>query len=113
MRVAEAAAKRKEEREARKAAKIAARLEAEAVARAEAEAKVLADPWTQEQQFAFEGALLDFTVNCKFEKAERWARISERVDGKNRNQCLARYKFLKEYVKKQKKIANTPTDSLF
>ena len=103
--LAAAVAKRKEEREARKRAKAIARMEAEAKARAEAEIRVMADPWTQEQQCYFEDALLEYTIHCKLDKAERWSRIALRVPGKTRNQCLDRYRFLKEFVLKQKKIA--------
>jgi ATP-binding cassette subfamily F protein 2 len=103
--VAEAVAKRKEEREARKRARAQARVEAEAAARHAAEQRILADPWTQEQQESFETALLEFTAHCKLDKAERWARIAEAVPGKTRNQCLDRYKFLKDYVRQKKKLA--------
>ena len=73
--------------------------EAEAAA---AERQVLADPWTQEQQVAFETALLDYPFFV--EKNERWMKIADRVQGKTRNQCIMRYKFLKEYVEKRKKL---------
>ena len=65
------------------------------------ETAVMADVWTQEQQVAFEDALLEFTPLV--EKHERWSCIANRVVGKNKNQCIMRYKFLKEYVALKKK----------
>lgn len=56
------------------------------------------DEWTQEQQEAFEEALLTYT--SAMEKKERWTRIAESVGGgKSRQQCLARYRYLKALVK--------------
>lgn len=63
---------------------------------------MLADPWTQEQQVSFETALLDYP--SWLEKSERWTNIAESVDGKSRNQCMARYKFLKEFVSKKRAL---------
>ncbi len=103
-RLAEAAAKRKEERDMKKRAKIAARLAAEAAAKELAEIRVRADPWTQEQQVSFENALLELTINSKLDKSARWSRIAEIVGDKTRNQCIARYRFLKEFVLAQNKL---------
>lgn len=64
------------------------------------EEKVLADPWTQDEQIAFENALLSYTP--MLEKHERWSLIAAQVPGKSCNQCIFRYKFLKEYVALQK-----------
>lgn len=100
-RVAEVLARRREEKEARRKAKEDARL-AEEVARKEAaERAVLADPWTQEQQDAFEEALLTFTT--ALDKIERWSSVAGCVDGKSRNQCMARYQFLKAFIIREKK----------
>jgi ATP-binding cassette subfamily F protein 2 len=96
--------KRKEEKEARKRERKAEQAAAEAKARAEAEARVMSDPWTQEQQLAFEQALLEFTMYCKLDKAERWCNIADKVEGKSRNQCIERYRYLKEYVRKAKTL---------
>jgi hypothetical protein len=63
---------------------------------------VLADPWSQEQQVAFETALLEFTSSM--DKLERWTKIAKAVGDKSKNQCLARYKYLKEYVVQKKDI---------
>jgi hypothetical protein len=60
------------------------------------EIAITEDEWTQDQQVAFELALLDFPSSV--EKHERWMKISERVKGKDKQQCLARYRFLKEYI---------------
>ena len=39
------------------------------------------------------------------DKAERWRRIAEAVPGnKSMNQCLARYRFLKEFVVTKLKV---------
>ena len=95
--------KRREEREAKRQAKLDAIRRAEEEAAAEAERQVLNDPWTQDQQLAFETALLQFPYFM--EKAERWASVADAVVGKSKNQCMARYKFLKDYVAKRKATA--------
>lgn len=64
------------------------------------EMAVTSDIWTQEQQHAFETALLQFPSSV--EKNERWNNIAANVEGKSRQQCLARYKFLKAWVGAQK-----------
>jgi len=94
---------RKAEKAARKAAREEARRLEQEAARKEAEERVLADPWTQEQQLLFEKALLECTPDMQ--KLERWTKIAFLVGNKTKNQCMARYKYLKEYVVKQKKIA--------
>jgi hypothetical protein len=93
---------RKAEKAARKAAREEARRLEQEAARKEAEERVLADPWTQDQQLLFEKALLECTPDMQ--KLERWTKISFLV-GKTKNQCMARYKYLKDYIVKQKKIA--------
>jgi len=105
-RIAEILAKRREEKEARRLAKQEARAKEEAARQAAAEAAVLADPWTQQQQDAFENALLTYTN--ALEKQERWTSIANEVEGKGRNQCMARYKFLKNFVAVSKKAAAAP-----
>lgn len=101
LRVEEALAKRREEKEARRRAREETRAAEEAARKQAAEAAVLADPWTQDQQNAFEEALLTFT--SALEKAERWHQVAGRVDGKSRNQCMARYRFLKDFILKEKR----------
>ena len=106
--LAEAIRVRREEKEARKKARAEVRAAEVAAAKAAAEARVMADPWTQDQQIAFETALLTFTSFV--EKNERWTKIAAAVpvaaDGekKSKNQCLARYRFLKEYVAQRLKM---------
>ena len=100
-RVQEALAKRRAEKEERRRLREEARLAEELARKEAAERAVLADPWTQEQQDAFEVALLTYT--SIMEKAERWFNVSAAVEGKSRNQCMARYKFLKEFIRKEKR----------
>ncbi len=92
------------EEEARKLAAKTARKREKAFQRFKAEQErkklfelaVLEDEWTQDQQNCFENALLEYPASV--EKHERWQQISQRVNGKNKQQCLARYRFLKEYI---------------
>jgi len=100
--VAEALAKKKAEKEARRQVKLAARELERQAAKAAAEAAVRADPWSQDQQIRFEMALLEFT--SMMDKHERWSKIAAEVKGKSMNQCLARYKFLKDFVREKKKL---------
>jgi energy-coupling factor transporter ATP-binding protein EcfA2 len=106
--VAEALQKRREEKEERKRQRVLVRIAEAAEAKAEAEARVLADPWTQEQQVAFETALLTYTNHL--EKADRWTKIASEVADKTRNQCMARYRFLKEFVTSKLKFELTPIE---
>ncbi len=62
------------------------------------------DEWSQEQQQALEVALLEH--NWYVDRTERWTAIAKSIPtvlgadgeavGKTRNQCLRRYKYLKE-----------------
>ncbi len=103
--MAAAIAKHRADREARRQAKIEARAAAQEAARLAAEKVVLADPWTQAQQVRFESALLEFT--CTMDKLERWTKIAAAVGEKNKNQCIQRYKYLKDYVVQKKEIEAT------
>ena len=94
---------RLQEKMERRAAREARRMEDERRAAEAAEAKARADPWTQEQQDRFEKALLEFTL--AYEKEERWRQVAAAVGDKNRNQCMARYKFIKDLLRQQKLIA--------
>ena len=64
--------------------------------------------WTQAQQTAFEAALLEYGPELGMEKGERWTAVAAAVqkecpvaepDIKTRNQCLARYSYLKRRVR--------------
>ena len=98
-------AQRKAEREERKRQRAAAKAAAQEEARKAAEAMVLGDVWTQEQQNAFELALLTYTSSM--EKNERWTKVAVAVGNKTKNQCLMRYRYLKEYVIKMISIEKT------
>lgn len=84
----------------RKQQKKARRLAEEKLQQQLFEYAVLSDMWTQEQQTALKAALLQFPSSM--EKAERWTKVAEQVEGKTKQQCLAWYKYLKDYVAKQK-----------
>ena len=61
-----------------------------------------ADPedggWSQEQQKLLEAALSQFPKGTN----ERWERIAGKVEGKSKEQCMMRFKFLAEQIKKKK-----------
>jgi hypothetical protein len=101
----EAKAQRKREREASKRKKEAERradmLERKRLWMEEASR----DEWSQEQQGALENALLTapmlLTVAgdaMRKEKEKKWNYVSRAVEGKNRNQCMARYRLLAQLV---------------
>ena len=92
----EAERQRKELRAARKREKAFQKFVAEQERKKQFEQAIIEDEWTQAQQTAFELALLDNPASV--EKHERWTKISQAVEGKNKQQCLARYKFLKEFI---------------
>ena len=56
------------------------------------------DNWSQDQQKSLEAALSQFSKGT----SERWDRIAGKVDGKNKEQCMLRFKFLAEQIKKKK-----------
>lgn len=63
------------------------------------------DVWTQEQQTAFEEALLSAPIGNNFagsgvesDRVNRWLYISSKVPEKTPNQCLLRYKLLVQVV---------------
>jgi hypothetical protein len=64
---------------------------------------VFQDVWTQEQQVALENALLTHT--CATPKFDRWTNVAAEVPGKTKQQCLARYKYLKQVIRN--KIENS------
>lgn len=57
---------------------------------------VIQDLWTQEQQEMFEEALLKFTADIP--KHDRWTSVAANVPGKSKQQCIARYKYIKQLV---------------
>ena len=56
------------------------------------------DVWSQEQQKLLEAALSSFPKGTN----ERWERIAGKVEGKSKEQCMLRFKFLAEQIKKKK-----------
>ncbi len=64
------------------------------------------NPWTQDEQTRFERALLTYTPMV--EKVERWTKIAEELPGKTVNECIMRYKYLKEYFILKKKLDDIP-----
>eukprot|EP00397_Hematodinium_sp_SG-2012_P023307 GEMP01024205.1.p1 GENE.GEMP01024205.1~~GEMP01024205.1.p1 ORF type:complete len:608 (+),score=180.38 GEMP01024205.1:130-1953(+) len=63
-----------------------------------AEQDVQEDVWTAEQQQALEKALVEFPAALPAN--ERWRKIGEAVSGKTKKQCVARFKFLRDQLKK-------------
>ncbi|XP_046846689.1 dnaJ homolog subfamily C member 1-like [Xenia sp. Carnegie-2017] len=57
--------------------------------------------WTQNQQKQFEKALATVPKDA----SDRWTQIAKNVPGKSKEECIARYKFLVEMLKKRKKEA--------
>ncbi|XP_063704347.1 uncharacterized protein F54F2.9 [Culicoides brevitarsis] len=57
--------------------------------------------WTQEQQKALEAAIIKYP---KTVVGDRWQKISSSVPDKTKEECLARYKYLVEFLKKQKQV---------
>lgn len=55
--------------------------------------------WTQAQQAALESAIQKYP---KSGSADRWQKIANNVPGKSKEECITRYKYLVELVKKQK-----------
>ena len=97
---------RRQERESRKREKAAQREAEREAARQAAETAVREDVWTQEQQDRFEAALLQFTATM--DKWDRWTNIAARVGQKSKNQCIMRYRYLKELVAKKKASETQP-----
>jgi len=60
-----------------------------------------ANDWSQEQQKCFEVSLKQFPKGT----SERWDRIAGKVNGKTKEQCMARFKHLAEMIKKKKEEA--------
>eukprot|EP01042_Synura_sphagnicola_P003635 gene3635-4525_t len=106
--LAEAMEQRRIEKEKRKKAKAEARLQAIKDKLAQEEAEALADIWTQEQQLSLEMALLDNPPIV--EKVERWSNVAAAVEGKSRNQCLARYRYIKRRIDTERQLLDVDKD---
>jgi ABC-type Mn2+/Zn2+ transport system ATPase subunit len=108
--------KRREEKEAKRRER-EARREAENEARRKAwDDAARADPWTQEQQNILEDALLKWDPfsqqfnSAEDEKSKKWTFVAKIVGNKTRNQCLSRYRFLKQMVQDMKQEISLPDD---
>lgn len=64
--------------------------------------------WSQQQQQALETAIIKFPKSGAF---DRWQKIADTVPGKNKDECLARYKYLVDLVKKQKAATEPASDA--
>ncbi|KFB42563.1 AGAP000261-PA-like protein [Anopheles sinensis] len=58
--------------------------------------------WSQQQQQALEVAIQKYPKSANY---DRWQKIASSVPGKSKEECIARYKYLVELVKKQKTTA--------
>uniref|UniRef100_A0A182T0P3 Myb-like domain-containing protein n=1 Tax=Anopheles maculatus TaxID=74869 RepID=A0A182T0P3_9DIPT len=63
--------------------------------------------WTQQQQQALEVAIQKYPKSANY---DRWQKIANSVPGKSKEECVARYKYLVELVKKQK--TTSPADEM-
>jgi hypothetical protein len=57
------------------------------------------DVWSEEQQKALEAALKKYPSSMSAN--ERWTSISKDVPGKNKKQCVDRYKYLSQLIRKK------------
>jgi hypothetical protein len=57
--------------------------------------------WSSEQQKQLEEAMKKFPSNLP--PAERWTKIAEHVSGKSKQQCIARFKYIRELIAAKKK----------
>ena len=58
------------------------------------------DEWSTDEQKQLEEAMKIFPATLP--AAERWAKISESVPGKTKQQCVARFKYIRELITKKK-----------
>ena len=63
------------------------------------EEKGLESSWSQEQQSALEQALAAFKKDYE---GDRWEEISKCVQGKDKKECIERYKFIVMKLKEKK-----------
>jgi len=61
----------------------------------------VAEEWTPEQQKQLEEGMKKFPASLP--TAERWTKIAENVDGKTKQQCVARFKYIRELIASKKK----------
>jgi DnaJ family protein C protein 1 len=64
------------------------------------ETKEPEEVWTEEQQKALETALKKYPSSMSAN--ERWTEIAKEVKGKNKKQCVDRYKYLSQMIKNKK-----------
>ncbi|KAK9873592.1 hypothetical protein WA026_023149 [Henosepilachna vigintioctopunctata] len=64
--------------------------------------------WSQEQQKALEEALSKYPKGCN----DRWDRIAEHVPDKSKEDCMLRFKYLAEILRKQKEKEKEDTKEL-
>ena len=58
----------------------------------------VADEWTDLQQKSFEDALRKYPANSTVD--DRWEAIASSVEGKSKDQCVARFRFLRDLMQK-------------
>jgi DnaJ family protein C protein 2 len=58
------------------------------------------DDWSPDQQKQLEDAMRKFPSSLP--AAERWTKIAESVSGKSKQQCVARFKYIRELIAKKK-----------
>ena len=63
-------------------------------------APAVSEEWTTEQQKQLEDAMRKFPATLA--PAERWAKIAEAVPGKTKQQCVARFKYIRELIASKK-----------
>jgi len=63
--------------------------------------EVEGDAWSQDQQKAFEIALKQFPKGS----GERWEQVAGQVEGKDKEECQARFKHIADMIKKKKEAA--------
>ena len=63
--------------------------------------EVEGDAWSQDQQKAFEIALKQFPKGS----GERWEQVASQVEGKDKEECQARFKHIADMIKKKKEAA--------
>lgn len=128
--------KRREEKEARRLERELQRERENERRRKEWDDAARADPWSQEQQNLLEDALMmwnplgadgknpaervgsnlnppksyDF-VSADQEKCAKWSYVANAVPGKTRNQCLSRYRFLRQLILDRRIESERPLDS--
>jgi len=62
--------------------------------------QTVTDEWSTEQQKQLEEAMRKYPATLT--PAERWTKIAEVVEGKTKQQCVARFKYIRELIAKKK-----------